>query len=185
MKHRHQTVELRLFHYIQTSNAVLRGLAATLLLLLGVTAMGLPSQAEQLFSFRVLVHPDSEVKSLTVSEIRAKFYKKDLNWPDGNEVLPVDLPVDSRTRAAFSDAILGKTPEEVQTSWFQRTFDGLTPPAEATSNAEVVSYVKSTPGAIGYVARNTALGGTRSIDILADPAPAPKPTPEPEPAPSE
>ncbi len=183
MKHRHQTAILRFFHYIQTSKAALRGLATSLLLLLGVVAMGLPSQAEQRFSFRVIVHPDSEVKSLTVSEIRAKFYKKDLNWPDGTEVLPVDLPVDSRTRITFSDAILGKTPEEVQTSWFQRTFDGLTPPAEAANNAQVVSYVKSTPGAIGYVSRNTALGGTRSIDILADPAPIP--APEPEPAPSE
>ena len=185
MKYRHQTQELGFFHYIQASSTALRGLAAALLLLLGVTAMGLPSQAEQAYAFRVIVHPESIVTSLSVSEIRAKFYKNDLTWPDGNEVLPVDLPVDSKTRAAFSEAILGKTAEDVQKSWFQRTFEGLTPPAEATSNAEVVAYVKSTPGAIGYISRSSSLGGTRSIEILADPTPEAAPELESEPAPSE
>ncbi len=175
MKHRHQSTNLGISTYLRGLGHRALGLAASLLVLLAIASIGQPSQAGQSYPFRVIVNPESPVESLSVSEIRAKFYKKDMNWPDGTEVLPVDLPVDSKTRAAFSDAILGKTPEDVQKGWFQRTFDGLTPPAEATSNAEVTAYVKSTPGAIGYISRGASLGGTRSIEITEEPAPIPEP----------
>jgi ABC-type phosphate transport system substrate-binding protein len=39
--------------------------------------------------------------------------------------------------------------------WTKKSFrDGLTPPAVKSGDAEVIEYVKRTPGAIGYVSSN-------------------------------
>jgi ABC-type phosphate transport system substrate-binding protein len=41
--------------------------------------------------------------------------------------------------------------------WTKKSFrDGLTPPAVKSGDAEVIEYVKRTPGAVGYVSSNPA-----------------------------
>ena len=46
-------------------------------------------------------------------------------------------------------------------AWNKKTFrDGLTPPPVKSSDAEVIEYVKRTPGAVGYV------GGPSGVNIV-------------------
>jgi hypothetical protein len=79
--------------------------------------------------------------------------------PDGSPVLPVDLLQGSPVRASFSKEIHDRGVEAVKAYWQQVIFSGRgVPPPEEESGTAVVEYVRSHPGAIGYVSVRTPLG---------------------------
>lgn len=70
----------------------------------------------------------------------------------GQGIIPLNLPPDHRLRTAFSVALLGETPQDLQNYWNQRYFHGVSPPYVVNSEEAMVRFVAKTPGAIGYVA---------------------------------
>lgn len=70
----------------------------------------------------------------------------------GQGLIPLNLPPDHRLRRAFSLALLGETPQNLQNYWNQRYFHGVSPPYVVNSEEAMVRFVAKTPGAIGYVA---------------------------------
>ncbi len=70
----------------------------------------------------------------------------------GQGIIPLNLPPDHRLRLAFSLALLGETPQNLQNYWNQRYFHGVSPPYVVNSQEAMVRFVAKTPGAIGYVA---------------------------------
>lgn len=70
----------------------------------------------------------------------------------GHGIIPLNLPPDHRLRTAFSVALLGETPRDLQNYWNQRYFHGVSPPYVVNSEEAMVRFVAKTPGAIGYVA---------------------------------
>ena len=66
----------------------------------------------------------------------------------------------------FSKSIHGKTAAAVKSYWNQQIFSGReVPPVEKKSDAEVLSFVRSTPGAIGYVSDTASTDGVRVVTI--------------------
>ena len=63
------------------------------------------------------------------------------------------VPVDnSAQQAGFLSAVLGMDTAKYQGMWTKKSFrDGVNAPSVKGSDAEVAAFVKSTPGAIGYV----------------------------------
>lgn len=71
---------------------------------------------------------------------------------DGVRVTPVDLPPGSPLRARFLGAILDQDEGKYTGYWTVRRYVGKgTPPGILGSPAEVIDFVRKTPGAIGYV----------------------------------
>jgi ABC-type phosphate transport system substrate-binding protein len=55
-------------------------------------------------------------------------------------------------QSEFLTKVLQLNPNRYDALWTMKSFrDGLTPPVSKPSDAEVIAYVESTPGAIGYV----------------------------------
>jgi ABC-type phosphate transport system substrate-binding protein len=74
--------------------------------------------------------------------------------------MPVDQEKDALVREAFSNAILGRSPSQMESFWQQQIFSGKdVPPAKRKSDAEVIEFVSENPGAIGYVSASASLGG--------------------------
>ena len=64
----------------------------------------------------------------------------------------------SKTREAFTKTVLGKSTAAVESYWQQQIFAGKdVPPAEKASDADVIAFVKSNPGGVGYVSGGAAL----------------------------
>jgi len=102
--------------------------------------------------YHVIVHSDNPLRELSRDQIAAYFLKRRTTWPNGAPVDPVDLPPDSRARFDFSREVLRRSPNDVSAYWIQEIFAGRTEPPEVKgSDAAVVAYVSSAPGAIGYV----------------------------------
>ena len=79
-------------------------------------------------------------------------------WPGGQSAEAVDLAEGSSVRAAFSEAVHGKGVEPVKAYWLREIYSGRkVPPPEVGSDQEVLDFVRTHPGGIGYVAAGTPL----------------------------
>jgi ABC-type phosphate transport system substrate-binding protein len=107
--------------------------------------------------FRVIVHPQVKGSQIPRSALTSIFLKQAPRWGDGSAVLPVDQSLRSPVRKVFSNDVLQQGLVEVQVYWQRRMATGTTPPPVKTSDEEIVSFVASTPGAIGYVSSSMPL----------------------------
>jgi ABC-type phosphate transport system substrate-binding protein len=107
--------------------------------------------------FRVIVHPQVKGSQIPRAALSSVFLKQALKWGDGSAALPVDQSVRSAVRSEFSAEVLKRGLVEVQIYWQRQMARGQTPPPVKTSDEEIVAFVASTPGAIGYVSPNVSL----------------------------
>jgi ABC-type phosphate transport system substrate-binding protein len=145
------------------SKAVAFALTALALATLPAGARRLEAQAP---GYVIVVNPANPVASLSRDEASKLFLKKTPRWSTGAEVVPVDLPEGSAVREAFTKSVLKKSVGAVKSYWQQQIFSGRgVPPTEKGSDAEVVSFVRSNPHAIGYVSATTPVGS--SVKVVA------------------
>ena|ERR1700741_444185 len=122
--------------------------------------------AVQAASAKVIVNNSVSITSLSKKAASDLFLKKTTKWSDGTAVLPVDLVDTSSTRESLSKSVHGKTTAAVKSYWNQQIFSGRdVPPVEKKSDAEVLAFVRSTPGAIGYVSEAASTEGVRVVTI--------------------
>jgi ABC-type phosphate transport system substrate-binding protein len=122
----------------------------------------------QISSFALVVNANCPVASLPSAQVSALFLKSTTTWPDGQEALPVDLAASSPVRAGFSLAVHGRLTPDIVQYWEANAANGLAPPPQLAGDAEVLTYVRDHPQAIGYVSGDTALIGDVKILPVAD-----------------
>ena len=116
--------------------------------------------------YRVIVHPSNPTAMMTREQLADLYLKKQTAWPDGSPIQPVEPPEKSRTRTYFLyDVMNGRSALALKAFWQKKASSGRTPPAEKASEEEVVAFVKTTPGAIGYVAPTTAVAGVKVLEV--------------------
>jgi len=98
--------------------------------------------------------------------VSAIFLKKSNRWADGLPILPVEPKHASPVRERFSVDVHGKPASSVMAYWNQQIFAGKgLPPPEKATDAEIVSFVRSTPGSIGYVSVAADVSGVKVLSI--------------------
>jgi ABC-type phosphate transport system substrate-binding protein len=114
----------------------------------------------------VIVHPKIQVTKVDRKFLAEVFLQRTTRWSDDTPIRPVDLGPASAARGRFSQEILSRSVASMRNYWQQRIFSGQgLPPPELADDETVVGYVASHPGAIGYVASGTRLGGVRAVDV--------------------
>lgn len=137
-------------------------------LLLAILAMpALAPAAPGSSGIAVIVAKDSPETAVDRRDLALIYRHKKRFWSDGTRVTPVNLPAAEAVRRAFSVAVLGRSPEELDDYWRERYFHGELPPFVAGSPEAVIRFVTSTPGAIGYVPACIA-DGRVSVLMLID-----------------
>lgn len=102
--------------------------------------------------FYVIVNSANPLSSIEGGELSKIYMKKTSQWPNGQQILPVDQAEGSSVRESFSREVHGKSASDIKAYWEQRIFSGRgTPPLEKGSDGEVISYIKANPNAVGYV----------------------------------
>ena len=115
----------------------------------------------------IVVHSDVKGGQIPREALSLIFLKKAPRWGDGSSVAPVDQSLRSQVRSEFSKKILGEPIVGVQSFWHKQMASGVAPPPVKSSDEEVLSYVASTPGAIGYVSSGVSLpSGVRTIIVI-------------------
>jgi ABC-type phosphate transport system substrate-binding protein len=137
----------------------------TLALVLAAVLLAPAARAEDP-GYQVIVHPSSAVQSLSRRELADLFLKKTTTWPGGGAVHPVEPPEDGEARDRFASHAMGKSPGALKTYWNKLIFAGReVPPVEKRSEEEVVTFVRTTPGAVGYVSPAAAVAGVKLVKV--------------------
>lgn len=101
----------------------------------------------------IIVASKQEVGELKLSanHLSLIYWRKQLFWPKGLQIKPVNLRSQNALRIQFSETVLGSTPETQIDYWNGQYFNGILPPYSVNSEEAVLRYVSNTKGAIGYV----------------------------------
>lgn len=123
--------------------------------------------ARSLDTYVVVVHAKNATSSLPKEQVARLFMKKEVRWPDGTKVEPVDRDPEAAVRKSFCQSVHGKDVAAIKSYWQRQLFSGRdTPPPELASDRAVLDYVASHPGAIGYVAADATLpAGVRALGL--------------------
>ena len=137
------------------------------LAVLAVVVAGASRASAQERGFVVIVNDANYLTSVSTAELNRLFMKQTVRWTTGQAVTAVDLKSDSPAREEFSQSVIGRSTAEVKAYWQNVIFSGRgIPPMEAPSEQSVVQFVRTTPGAIGYVSATTPLiQGVRAVRV--------------------
>ena len=117
----------------------------------------------------VVVHPSNSVGALSREQVSRLFLRKVARWPDGVPVFPVDQRREAAVREAFTRSVHRRSVDMLTLYWQRQVFSGRqVPPPENKSDAAVLDYVRSTPGAIGYVSADTDVRSVKVVQVLPD-----------------
>jgi ABC-type phosphate transport system substrate-binding protein len=138
------------------------GLLALALIVTGVASAAIADEA----SFKVIVNPDNPAAAVDRDFLRDVYLKKATEWSGGETTYPIDLASKFPERDRFTDQVIRKTPAQLRTYWNQQIFSGKgVPPPEADSAAEVIEYVLSNKGAVGYIPVDVDPGKAKVVRI--------------------
>ena len=124
----------------------MRSEITTMLALLGLGLLGAvasaPAVARDVY---VIAHPGV---MLTQAELK-DVYMGEKQFSGSLKLSPVD---NSAAQGDFLDKAINLEAKKYAALWAKKSFrSGLAAPAVKSGDAEVISFVKNTPGAIGYV----------------------------------
>lgn len=141
-------------------------IAALLVLGFALIAFQLPvASAAQ--TFQVVVHPDVEGSKIPRNILSSIFLKEVARWGSGQAVRPVDQSMRSPVRAAFTEEVLSRPVEGMGFYWADLIRKGIAPPPVKPNDEEVIEYVASHEGAIGYVTLGSTPPDTvKVLDII-------------------
>jgi hypothetical protein len=96
----------------------------------------------------VIAHADLTVRPEDVRDI----FLGEKQLEHGVRLLPID---NGAAQEEFLAKVLQTDAPKYYARWTRKSFrEGITAPASKGTDAEVIAFVKSTPGAIGYVSRH-------------------------------
>ena len=117
--------------------------------------------------FQVVVNASSTLSEISKSDLSKIFRKRVDKLPSGEEALPVDQKKDSPVCEAFSRAVYGRSAGQMVSFWQQQIFAGKdVPPVRHDSDEAVIEFVRSNPGAIGYVSSGSIAAGVKVVRVV-------------------
>jgi ABC-type phosphate transport system substrate-binding protein len=149
---------------MHTLKVVFAGFALSLGTIAGATRLEAQSSA---LPFVVVVHESNPTTSISRDELSRIFLKKITVWRTKHTVAVVDQRESSRVREQFTRTVHRREVSSVASFWQQQIFAGrAVPPAQRTSDADVMAFVANNPDAIGYVSPGTALApGVKAVVV--------------------
>ena len=118
-----------------------------LLLIFGIL-WALPGQASGLL---VIASPQVPDSTVSVGQLTDIYMLRKTFWSDNTKVVPVNREASSAERTKFSAVVFNLSPQELAEYWNRLRFQGKLPPLVQTSDQAVLGFVRSVPGAVGYV----------------------------------
>jgi ABC-type phosphate transport system substrate-binding protein len=148
---------------MRTLTVVLAGLALSL----GNIASAPRLEAQNSMQFVVVVHESNPVLAIPRDELSRIFLKKITVWRTKRPVTVVDQRESAKVRDQFTRTVHRREVSSVASYWQQQIFAGrAVPPAQRTSDADVMSFVANNPDAIGYVTANATLSpGVKAVVV--------------------
>ncbi len=117
-------------------------------------------------NFKFIVNVQNSNTSLSKKQVSDLFLKRVTVWPDRTQVVPIMHTSRSPFFGKFVQSILGMNKTEYQRYWQRKVFSGKAKmPVEGNSLKEISDFVRSHPGAIGYVSKSYSVSGVKELSV--------------------
>jgi ABC-type phosphate transport system substrate-binding protein len=134
-------------------------------LILTVMALSLWLCAPAFSETIVIVNNGVAATALDADTLQKIYLGKTTQWDNGDKISAVTLN-EGPVHDGFLNNIIKKSSSQFLTYWKQMIFTGKgTPPKSVPSETEVVGFVSSTPGGIGYIDSATPHDGVKAIPV--------------------
>jgi ABC-type phosphate transport system substrate-binding protein len=131
------------------------------LLLGAATVLANHAQAQAI----VIANPSVKSADISKSDLKDVFTGAASSLKDGSHVTPVLLKAGA-VNDEFLSAYVGKPDATFKASWRSLVFSGqASMPKTVDSEAAMVEYVASNPGAIGYISKGTPHEGVKVLEV--------------------
>jgi ABC-type phosphate transport system substrate-binding protein len=115
----------------------------------------------------VVVSAHSPITSLRAEQVADIFLSEATRFPDGGEVVALDLPIGSPLRDDFYLKIANRTPALMKAYWTKKIFTGRgQPPRELPNSQAVRKLVADNPTLIGYIERSALDASVRPVLVV-------------------
>lgn len=112
----------------------------------------------------VIANPSVAIEKIDTHQVTQIFLKQIQTWPDGKAIQPIDIKEGSPLRTEFYSKITGRSPGQMRAYWARQAFTGMGfAPKEFATADDVSKAVQTTPGAIGYIDKKSALGTAKIV----------------------
>ncbi len=112
----------------------------------------------------VVVNARCGVAAMTRNEVINIFFGRNRQFFNAVEAQPVDLADSHPDRERFYAGLVGKDLSEVNAYWSRQVFSGrMRPPPKVASPEEVLKWVVSHPGGIGFIELSKADARVRVV----------------------
>lgn len=123
------------------------------------------SAAEAQEGYKVVVNPANPVASLSKTQL-SKLFLDQANWDDGAPVSAIDLVPGSRVRDVFSKDVYGlPVTGAIERMRTARTATGAALIPAVPTETDVVAYVRTKRGAVGYVSLAADVQGLKVVAV--------------------
>ena len=128
-----------------------------------VVALAVSLVFSSAYAADIVVIGNSNLPKMDLATIQ-KVYTGKFISVSGISVTPVSIKPGNALRNRFLQQFLNQDEEKYTAYWTVRRYIGKgAPPAELPSAADVISYVQSTPGALGYIEESELKQGMNVI----------------------
>ncbi len=113
----------------------------------------------------VIVNNNVSVGSLDGNTLKKIYLGKKTKWDNGDKIVPVTLK-EGPVHDNFLNNIIKKNNSQFLTYWKKMIFTGKgVPPRSVPSDTDVVNFVSSTPGGIGYIDSQTPHDAVKVVTV--------------------
>ena len=139
---------------LQPEDTVMKTKLAAVLLSI-VIAGSRPADAGD--AFKVIVNAKLTGQAVSRETLAQVFLGRVDRWGDGKPIAAVDQSTTSPVRAAFSQAVLNMSILSVRQYWTRSIASGRVPPLARSTDEDVIAFVSSRTGGVGYVSAEAIL----------------------------
>ncbi len=135
-----------------------------LLSLLLLSALAVTVQAGEII---IIVSAGNQTGALRQDQVADIFLGQIGHFPDGREVIALDLGIGSTIRDEFYVKIAAKTPPLLKAYWTKMIFTGRgQPPRELADSVAVRKLVAANPNLIGYIDRTAFDSSVKAVLLV-------------------
>lgn len=146
-------------HKIRRSILIIPAMVAALLCLPG------PDDAAAAEDLLVIVNPGISLGSIEAKDLQRIYLGKKTLWEDGTTIVTV-MPKEGTVHDRFIEDYLDRSVQRFATYWRQMVFTGKgVPPRSFVEEIDLVEFVASTPGSMGFASASADTSGVRVIPV--------------------
>lgn len=133
-------------------------------LLMAVSVLGTTFATPVFAGYEVIVNKGNPISEIGKKELKRIYKMKTTIWDAGGNIQPVNLWENNAVREEFSQSVLGKSPKAMEAFYLKRALSGNgQPPKSFVTEQDIINFVSSNAGAIGYVSKSS--GSVKTIPV--------------------